>query len=297
MAPSRPRPAHRRGPRCRRREAAARQQRLARPATACVPRHARADDPGEAATPGRDPVASAERAAARDRTFHAVQVYGTTSDLVRLVLRHPLAAPRELLEARRAALDQLTPVVSRAGSRSDLKVAAVALARSRSGGSVPGRDGLHRHARGGGLPRRGARLARRAPHRRVRGARRAGRPRRRDRAGTTRVEWERILGDDRWVGLSWPEEYGGRGAELRASRSSSTRSTPRRTPRRGSSFFGEGLFAPTLHRSSAPTSRSAGSCRRSSRSRSCGARASPSRTPAPTSRTSRRGPSSTATSG
>jgi alpha-1,3-rhamnosyltransferase len=50
-----------------------------------------------------DPVASAERAAARDRTFHAVQVYGTTGDLVRLVLRHPLAAPRELRDARRSA--------------------------------------------------------------------------------------------------------------------------------------------------------------------------------------------------
>src|SRR5262249_10769053 len=29
-----------------------------------------------------------------------------------------------------------------------------------------------------------------------------------------RLEWERILGADRWVGLSWPVEYGGRGADL-----------------------------------------------------------------------------------
>ena len=25
-----------------------------------------------------------------------------------------------------------------------------------------------------------------------------------------RIEWERVLGADRWVGMSWPEEYGGR---------------------------------------------------------------------------------------
>ena len=27
-----------------------------------------------------------------------------------------------------------------------------------------------------------------------------------------RIEWERLLGRDRWVGVSWPLEYGGRGA-------------------------------------------------------------------------------------
>ena len=27
-----------------------------------------------------------------------------------------------------------------------------------------------------------------------------------------RVEWEKQLGHDRWVGLDWPEEYGGRNA-------------------------------------------------------------------------------------
>ena len=25
-----------------------------------------------------------------------------------------------------------------------------------------------------------------------------------------RIEWERVLGAHRWVGMSWPEEYGGR---------------------------------------------------------------------------------------
>ena len=31
-----------------------------------------------------------------------------------------------------------------------------------------------------------------------------------------RVEWERLLGADRWVGLSWPQAYGGRGADVAA---------------------------------------------------------------------------------
>ena len=30
-----------------------------------------------------------------------------------------------------------------------------------------------------------------------------------------RIEWERLLGADRWVGMSWPEEYGGRAARVR----------------------------------------------------------------------------------
>jgi len=29
-----------------------------------------------------------------------------------------------------------------------------------------------------------------------------------------RVEWERVLGADRWVGMSWPVEYGGRALEF-----------------------------------------------------------------------------------
>jgi alpha-1,3-rhamnosyltransferase len=50
-----------------------------------------------------DPVAEAERLAARDRTFRAVRIYGTTGDLLRVLVRHPLAGPRDLLDARRAA--------------------------------------------------------------------------------------------------------------------------------------------------------------------------------------------------
>ena len=33
-----------------------------------------------------------------------------------------------------------------------------------------------------------------------------------------RIEWERVLGPDRWVGMSWPEEYGGRASGLSVSR-------------------------------------------------------------------------------
>ena len=41
----------------------------------------------------------------------------------------------------------------------------------------------------------------------------------RDFAGTIddqdwdlRIQWEKILGKDKWLGLTWPIEYGGRGA-------------------------------------------------------------------------------------
>jgi hypothetical protein len=50
-----------------------------------------------------DPVAAAEREATRDRSFRAVRIYGTKGDLLRLLVRHPLSAPRDLCAARRAA--------------------------------------------------------------------------------------------------------------------------------------------------------------------------------------------------
>ena len=60
-----------------------------------------------------------------------------------------------------------------------------------------------------------------------------------------RVEWERVLGRDRWVGLSWPEEYGGRGASFAEQVIFGEEYAKSGAPARVS-FFGEGLFSPTL---------------------------------------------------
>jgi alkylation response protein AidB-like acyl-CoA dehydrogenase len=61
----------------------------------------------------------------------------------------------------------------------------------------------------------------------------------------TRVEWERLLGKDRWLGLSWPSEYGGRGASFAEQVVFNEEYAKANAPARVS-FFGEGLFAPTL---------------------------------------------------
>jgi len=60
-----------------------------------------------------------------------------------------------------------------------------------------------------------------------------------------RLEWERVLGADRWVGLSWPEEYGGRALEFGLQVIFNEEYARANAPARVS-FFGEGLFAPTL---------------------------------------------------
>jgi alkylation response protein AidB-like acyl-CoA dehydrogenase len=60
-----------------------------------------------------------------------------------------------------------------------------------------------------------------------------------------RLEWERVLGKDRWVGLSWPVEYGGRGADLAQQIIFNEEYARAGAPAR-ISFFGEGLVAPTL---------------------------------------------------
>ncbi len=61
----------------------------------------------------------------------------------------------------------------------------------------------------------------------------------------TRLEWERVLGKDRWVGVSWPVENGGRGADLSQQIIFNEEYARAGAPTR-ISFFGEGLFAPTL---------------------------------------------------
>jgi alkylation response protein AidB-like acyl-CoA dehydrogenase len=64
-------------------------------------------------------------------------------------------------------------------------------------------------------------------------------------AWDARVEWEKILGRDRWVGLSWPEEYGGRNANFAEQVIFNEEYAKANAPARVS-FFGEQLFAPTL---------------------------------------------------
>jgi alkylation response protein AidB-like acyl-CoA dehydrogenase len=67
-----------------------------------------------------------------------------------------------------------------------------------------------------------------------------------DEAGwDVRIEWEKLLGRDRWVGLSWPPEYGGRGAGVAQQIVFNEEYAKANAPAR-ISFFGEGLFAPTL---------------------------------------------------
>jgi alkylation response protein AidB-like acyl-CoA dehydrogenase len=60
-----------------------------------------------------------------------------------------------------------------------------------------------------------------------------------------RIEWERILGEHRWIGMSWPEEYGGRGLDFAQQVIFQEEYARANAPAR-ISFFGEGLFAPTL---------------------------------------------------
>jgi alkylation response protein AidB-like acyl-CoA dehydrogenase len=64
-------------------------------------------------------------------------------------------------------------------------------------------------------------------------------------AWDVRVEWERLLGKDRWLGMAWPEEYGGRNASIIEQVIFSEEYAKANAPARVS-FFGEGLFAPTL---------------------------------------------------
>ncbi|MFZ4584737.1 MAG: acyl-CoA dehydrogenase family protein [Acidimicrobiia bacterium] len=60
-----------------------------------------------------------------------------------------------------------------------------------------------------------------------------------------RLEWEKLLGKDRWLGLSWPVEFGGRGADFVQQVIFGEEYALANAPARVS-FFGEGLFAPTL---------------------------------------------------
>jgi alkylation response protein AidB-like acyl-CoA dehydrogenase len=60
-----------------------------------------------------------------------------------------------------------------------------------------------------------------------------------------RLEWEKVLGRDRWVGMSWPTEYGGRALDFAQQVIFNEEYARAGAPAR-LSFFGEGLFSPTL---------------------------------------------------
>jgi alkylation response protein AidB-like acyl-CoA dehydrogenase len=64
-------------------------------------------------------------------------------------------------------------------------------------------------------------------------------------AWDTRVEWEKLLGKDRWLGLAWPEQFGGRAASFAEQVIFNEEYAKADAPAR-ISLFGEGLFAPTL---------------------------------------------------
>ncbi|HEV3451056.1 MAG TPA: acyl-CoA dehydrogenase family protein [Acidimicrobiia bacterium] len=64
-------------------------------------------------------------------------------------------------------------------------------------------------------------------------------------AWDTRVDWEKLLGKDRWLGLAWPEEFGGRAASFAEQVIFNEEYAKADAPAR-ISLFGEGLFAPTL---------------------------------------------------
>ena len=60
-----------------------------------------------------------------------------------------------------------------------------------------------------------------------------------------RMEWERKLGAAGWIGLSWPREYGGRGATFSEQAIFNEEYVKANAPGR-ITFFGEGLLGPTL---------------------------------------------------
>jgi alkylation response protein AidB-like acyl-CoA dehydrogenase len=66
-----------------------------------------------------------------------------------------------------------------------------------------------------------------------------------ENAWDIRVEWEKLLGQDRWLGMSWPTEHGGRAASFAEQVIFNEEYAKANAPAR-ISFFGEGLFAPTL---------------------------------------------------
>jgi alkylation response protein AidB-like acyl-CoA dehydrogenase len=66
-----------------------------------------------------------------------------------------------------------------------------------------------------------------------------------DRHWEVRSAWEKVLGKDKWLGMSWPVEYGGRNASFMEQVIFNQEYVRANAPARAS-FFGEGLLAPTI---------------------------------------------------
>ena len=98
-----------------------------------------------------------------------------------------------------------------------------------------------------------------------------------------RRDWQRRLYDGGWAAVHWPREYGGRGATLTRVGDLLRGARPRARAAAGQRAR-PAARRPDADGRGAPTSRRSASCRRSSPPRRSGARASPSPTPAPTSR-------------
>ena len=66
-----------------------------------------------------------------------------------------------------------------------------------------------------------------------------------DQHWEVRLEWEKLLGENKWLGMSWPEEFGGRNSSFMEQVIFNQEYVRANAPARAS-FFGEGLFAPTV---------------------------------------------------
>jgi alkylation response protein AidB-like acyl-CoA dehydrogenase len=97
-----------------------------------------------------------------------------------------------------------------------------------------------------------------------------------------RVAWNRLLAEHGWTCLGWPTEHGGRGLSLAQQVIFHEEYARADAPGRVN-HLGEELLGPTLIAYGTPEQKA----RFLPRSTSCGRRATPSPTPAPTSRTCR----------
>ena len=143
--------------------------------------------------------------------------------------------------------------------------------------------GLPPDRRRGGVPPRGARLARRQP-----AARAGARPRyRKPEAPAEKVafarRWQRTLHDGGWAGLAWPQEYGGRGATPLEQFIFAEEYARVGAPPMIDIGVGPGLVGPTLIHRGTEAAEAALPAAHPRAATTSGARASRSRTPAPTS--------------